>query len=413
VVGKLHSYSDCARGDDVQLDLRNLQGIEVDAAGMRVHVQAGASIRAVCDALDRAGLALPWAGNYGEQTLVGAALTGTHGYARDGGLLAELIVAMTVIDGDGRVRRISDERHLRMLRVSFGALAAVVEVTAAVVPSNTPCRYHLWHVPSEQLFAELDDRTRRHDHFRCFPSRVLTGHHAILTIDRLPADGPAPAMARRVKYVDRGRVPFLMVPALRLLLRSPRCLALLGRTGLARAELDAVVPFSSYLFINAGITTGNHALARAIYEAWNDDRTRNASFGVATADYRRFHDLFFEQLRRRRRLAPQFSAYFTARYCGAQDRAVLAPSYRRGVLMVDVHVPRHDPGALEFLAELEDHSRRSFAIRPHWGKEIHGSRDAVCAQLPPGALDELRALKDQLDPRGTFSSPFTRRYLDL
>lgn len=412
VVGKLHSYNDCARSDGVTLSLHHLQGIEVDAKRCRARVQAGVSIRALCDALDRAGLTLPWAGNYGEQTFVGAALTGTHGYARAGGTLAELVTAMTVIDGDGQIHTIDDEADLRCLRVSFGAVALVVDVTVAAIPRPGLCRYHLRHVPTAQLLDGLDADCRRHEHYRCFPSRVLPGHHAVLTIDRIPphdASPPSPRMA----FVDRAYAPRALIAVMRLLLASRLFLWLLARTRLARAEMRAHVPFSSFLFINAGITTGNPTIARAIYEAWNDDRTHNASFGVSTRDYRTFHALFHDLLALHRRAHRGFSAYFTARFTGPQDRALLAPNYGRGVLMLDIHVPRGAPGAVTFLVELESRSRAAFTITPHWGKQLFASRDEICGGLSRDGLDALRALKRRLDPQGRFSSPFSERLLGL
>ena len=212
-------------------------------------------------------------------------------------------------------------------------------------------------------------------------------------------------------YVDRGPVPAWLVVLVRFLLGSRLVLALLRRTRLPRATMTAVVPFSSYLFINAGITTGRPTLARALYQAWNDDRTHNMSFGIRVADYRTFHDLFGALVADYRARDRGFNAYYTARYVGAQDRAYLGASFGMPVVMLDIHVARAVGRATEFLTALDRRSRAAMTVRPHWGKELFADGDELRRTLPAGAIDAMRAVQRRNDPDGLFASPFTRRVL--
>lgn len=411
VIGKLHSYNDCARSEEYQVSLERLIDVVISDDRHSVLVGAGASIRSVCDALDAAGLTLPWGGNYGEQTLVGAALTGTHGYARHGGLMAQLITQMTIVDGRGELRVVDDEDELRCLRVSFGALGIVVAIRVAVSEKGGYCRYHLEHVPTSELLARLEHECVAHDHVRFFPSRIVLGHHAILAIDHLSDPPPPEARSPRYAYIDRGPVPAWLIVLVRFLLASRVFLAIVRRTRLARATMTAVVPFSSYLFINAGITTGRPTLARALYQAWNDDRTHNASFGIPVSDYGAFHDLFHALVARFRVAERRFSAYYTARYVGAQDRAYLGASFDLPVVMLDIHVSQDVRSASEFLTALDRASREAFLVRPHWGKQLFADGGELRRTLPAGAIDAMRAVRRRNDPDGVFSSPFTRRVL--
>jgi hypothetical protein len=233
----------------------------------------------------------------------------------------------------------------------------------------------------------------------------------VLSIDSLPRTPAEADRSPRYEYVDRGPVPGWLVAIVRWLLGSRLVMAVLRRTRLPHATLTAVVPFSSYLFINAGITTGRPTLARALYQAWNDDRTHNTSFGVRITDYATFHDLFFALLAAFQRRDRAFSAYFTGRHVGAQDGAYLGASFQRPVVMLDIHVPKEAPAAQEFLRELDRQSRAAFPVRPHWGKELFASADELRGDLLADALAAMQALKGRLDPEGKFSSPFTRRVL--
>ena len=80
-VGRLHSWSDAVKVDDVLLDLRHLDSVSIEHRDGQsyVVVGAGCQLKKVIAVLDAAGLALPSQGLITEQTIAGAISTGTHG----------------------------------------------------------------------------------------------------------------------------------------------------------------------------------------------------------------------------------------------------------------------------------------------------------------------------------------------
>jgi FAD/FMN-containing dehydrogenase len=78
-VGRLHSWSIAVHADEVLIDLRYLNHVQVIASGARAAVGAGCQIKRLLAELDRQGLTLPSVGLISEQTIAGATATGTHG----------------------------------------------------------------------------------------------------------------------------------------------------------------------------------------------------------------------------------------------------------------------------------------------------------------------------------------------
>jgi FAD/FMN-containing dehydrogenase len=159
-----------------RVPLRRAVYVSSDEKGPTITIGAGVTVQALCDHLDARGFALRWAGNSGSQTLVGAAITGTHGYSRDDDLLAELIVGARVITGTGEILAIDDERELRALRVSLGTLCTITSVTLSLIPSGSLVRYSLSTLDESDFLSRLCRDARSNEYFRDL--HVRKGPHA-------------------------------------------------------------------------------------------------------------------------------------------------------------------------------------------------------------------------------------------
>jgi FAD/FMN-containing dehydrogenase len=132
-IGRLHSWSDAPQAEEVLLDLRNLNSVQIlrDDQGPRAIIGAGCQIKDVLRELDRQGLTLPTIGLISEQTIAGAAATGTHGSGRSS--LSHYIEAVRLACYDPAtdtpvVREFRAGPELRAARCSIGCLGVVLAV---------------------------------------------------------------------------------------------------------------------------------------------------------------------------------------------------------------------------------------------------------------------------------------------
>ncbi|MGA0963158.1 MAG: FAD-binding protein, partial [Ilumatobacteraceae bacterium] len=137
VIGAGHSFTATAMTDGVMLRLDNMQQIiHVDSESRRVHVQAGAKLHDLCRELHEYGLALPNLGDIDVQSVAGAISTATHGTGIALGNLATNVVAMTIVDGTGRIVQLDEgDPRISIAAVGVGALGIVCEVVLQCVPS--------------------------------------------------------------------------------------------------------------------------------------------------------------------------------------------------------------------------------------------------------------------------------------
>jgi len=172
--------------------------------------------------------------------------------------------------------------------------------------------------------------------------------------------------------------------------------------------MSMVAPFSTLLFVNAGIVNRFYRLSGLAYQAWNDDRTRNMELAIRPEDfatflgiYRRVNAVFSARI-------GEFATFFTGRYTGASDRTLLGPNHMRDVIFVDLHV-RKGPNAEAFLRELEQSLMDVLSVRPHWGKEFAQGHTDIVGAYPADSWTAFREAKRRYDPDNVFSNAYTKR----
>lgn len=135
VIGRLHSWSDAPGGDGVVLNLKHLNQIQLQS-DTSVVVGAGAQVKHVLSTLKRQGRTLLSVGLITEQTLVGAASTGTHGSGRNSlshAVQSARVARYDSATGEPVIVDIDEGEALRAIRCSLGALGIILSVT---VPSR-------------------------------------------------------------------------------------------------------------------------------------------------------------------------------------------------------------------------------------------------------------------------------------
>jgi L-gulono-1,4-lactone dehydrogenase len=140
-VGKLHSWSEAPRADEILIDLRHFDHvrIEQDSDGISATVGAGCQIKRVLSELERlADATLPSIGLITEQTIAGATATGTHGSGKHS--LSHYITEVRHATYDPvsnvpMIRVVRDGVALLAARCSLGCMGIVLSVKITCRPS--------------------------------------------------------------------------------------------------------------------------------------------------------------------------------------------------------------------------------------------------------------------------------------
>jgi L-gulonolactone oxidase len=320
--------------------------------------------------------------------------------------MSELVRAATLLLPDGSKVHTRDERDLQALRLSVGALGAVVDLTLAIERKG-PCVFEVACLPRGEFASRLDELARANEYLRFVPHPFDARSMLYITINRT-RDG-APTEAPR--YIDdRPPGPLrLLVPGLQM----PAVRAVLGRAlAVSRFRYSLRIPFSSMLFISAGVVRRHAGLARVGQLALEHHDWLNMELAIPREDYAGFERLFAE-LRPRLSGLSRRQPYYTCRVVGRAQSVLLAPNHDRDVVYCDVHAHPAEPGSQAFLRRLEARAIRDLSGRPHWGKISFAERDTVRALYPAANIAAFLDCKRRFDPAGVFSNAYTRRVLGV
>ncbi len=133
-IGRMHSWSEAVVGEEVVIDTSHLQRVTVHEAGDAswVEVEAGCQIKHLLAELIRQGnFTLPAIGLITEQTIAGAAATGTHGSGRHSlshYVQAVRIACLDPTTGEPTIRVIDRGDELRAARCALGCLGIITSV---------------------------------------------------------------------------------------------------------------------------------------------------------------------------------------------------------------------------------------------------------------------------------------------
>jgi FAD/FMN-containing dehydrogenase len=412
IVGQRHSYNDSFYSRTAMISiapLNRIRGLDPDAG--TVTCEAGITIDELCAYLDERDYALRYCGNHGQQSLAGALATGTHGYGREGGLMSELVTAVTVLGPDGRLLHTSAEDDLRALRLGLGTLGVVVEVSLAVT-RRSPCVYRVASMPRQQFIARLDELARAHEYLRFAQHPFVDAAMLYLTIDGTTEQylgtepvhytGPPATGAARLA------VPWLRMPAVRRVLG--------WAASVERRGFSVVVPFSTSLFIRDGVipnkSYSEEMLRRIGLRAFNRNDWLNMELAIPRDRFAEFAQLFAEHLPRMSGFSTAHP-YYACRVVGAAQSVLLGPNFGRDVVFVDIHVDPRDRRSDGFLRAVEAESVRALSARPHWGKVFFSERDAIRSVYPASNIAEFLAAKQRFDPSGVFSNAYSMRVLGV
>lgn len=149
VVGSRHAWSDAIQTEDVLIDLRLFNQVQIDTTTpTQVTVGAGCQLKTLLAQLNQQGLTLPTLGLITEQTIGGAIATATHGCGKHSLSHYVQSIRLACFDATGtqaQIIEISDGVALQAARCGLGCLGVVISVTLPCIPQYfirekaTPC----------------------------------------------------------------------------------------------------------------------------------------------------------------------------------------------------------------------------------------------------------------------------------
>ncbi len=386
-VGAGHSFSAIAQAPDVQVDLSGLQGLHAaDAAARRVTLAAGTRLHAIPGLLAPLGLAMTNLGDIDRQSISGAVSTGTHGTGLAQGGLATQVVGLTLVDGTGTVRVLTeDDPELAGAVVGLGALGVVTSVTLQLTEAFA-LRAVERPEPLEHVLETFVERCATEDHleFYWFPH---TGLASTKTNTRVPADAPLAPLSRRQQLLDDT-------------LLANGAYAVTCRLG---ARAPAVVP------------TVNRVSARLMARREFTDRSDRV---FTTSRRVRFHETEWAvpvealpEVQRElagviRRRGWRISFPLEFRAAAADDLWLSTASGRRTGYVAAHRFHREDPA--DYFAAVRDVAL-AHGGRPHWGKMHDLDHAALAAAYP--RMGDFLALRDRLDPDRVMTNGYLERVL--
>ncbi|MGW2021134.1 D-arabinono-1,4-lactone oxidase [Streptomyces decoyicus] len=386
-VGSGHSFTPAAATDGLLVRTDRLTGIRrVDREAGTVTVAAGTPLKRLNETLAAHGLSLANMGDIMEQTVSGAAATGTHGTGRDSASIAAQITALELVTADGSALTCSAEENpdvFAAARLGLGALGVVSELTFAVEPE-----FLLTAREEPMAFDEVTDRfdelvaENEHFEFYWFPH---TGSCNTKRNNR--SQGPAAPPGKVSGWVEdellsNGVFQLVCTIGRAVPAAIPGIAKISSRALSARTYTD--IPYKVFTsprrvrFVEMEYALPRAAAVAALGElkALVERSDFKVSFPVEV------------------RTAPA-------------DDITLSTASGRDTVYLAVHMYRGTPFEAYFAAA--ERIMTAHDGRPHWGK-LHTRDAAYLADAYP-RFGEFTAVRERLDPERRFANAYLRRVL--
>jgi hypothetical protein len=426
-IGRLHSWSDAAVSDDVLLDLRRLNSVQVERRGDEVWatVGAGCQIKRLLAELDRhANATLPSLGLITEQTIAGAISTGTHGSGKHSMSHYVDEIRLAAYDrktGEPIIKTISGGNELRAARCSLGCLGVIL---TAKIRART--QYQI-----EEHFrgySELDDVLSAEQQYPLqqfylipWSWRYLAQHRRevqtrrsrlaglyrlywFLTIDL----GLHFAILFLVRWLRSGRITrFCLRHVLpRFVIRGWKVVDKSQRQLVMEHELFRHIEIE--IFVRRSILAESLRFVRDVLECFADQRskaseaTRGALAKIGMSE--KLDELSGSYVHHYpiciRRVLPDDTLISMASGPDEPSYALSFISYAR---------PADRTGFEAFARFLAESTAPLFAARPHWGKVCPLDANTIARLYEE--LPKFRAACQDIDPSGRFRNSWTAKIL--
>ncbi len=406
-VGSSHSYNGIQLVDNnvaVIFDSNDLKKISYDYKTQKVTVEATATIEELKNFLRPLGRQLITSGNFMKQRVVGALMTGTHGYGVEDVIMADSITALTFLDENGEPHTLcedkeEDKKELKFFRVSLGYLGVISSLTLETKKNE---QYKV----TQQIFklCQLNEKLEKYGDkshaLTMFPySDKEDPYIGFISLEKLD-QYQKPASADMANALITTLSWFIItivwkldaqLPVFRTFLQG-----LIGR--FAPTEPDEIITSPNdldYLYDYHPMLESerNPSIPRRIlsstYTAYN------VAVFIPKADLPELLSFLFDLAQKMKNSNPRqyFKNSIGVRYVGTSDKCAMAGNYGQDSYSVDLFFSKTD---LELAEKVQDMIAEKFKIRPHWGKTI--LKPEVIENIDPEVLQEFSKLRKKYNP---------------
>ena len=388
IMGAKHSFSDLIVTEDVLLSLERMTGlISVNKELLTATVWAGTSIRQLGPLLAEHGLAFPNQGDVDAQSLAGAASTGTHGTGFEFAALANHLIAMEFVDGQGQIKTIDQDSPgdlLNAARVSLGTFGIITKVTIQCVPAFR-LRDRRRRITLDQCLdiAISEARKVRHFEFFWFPYSPWAQIKICEPTQELAPRDPVK------KYIDDDILERYLFGAL--------------------CEMTAFVPSMSQLTSKiAGALMPDTSYSDDAYKVFPSSRHvrfNEMEYAVPLEQGIACFTAIKTMIEQK-----QIKVFFPVEFRVARaDQCWLSPMYGRESAIISLHVFRFTDQDRYF--QEAEAIFRAHGGRPHWGKVHNMDRQAALSLYPK--WQDFEKFRGLMDPKGLFLNPILKNlFLD-
>jgi len=360
--------------DHIALSLEHFSAITaIDSKKRTVTVGPAMLIDDLCARLWNEGFTVCGIGTVSGQTVGGLIATGTHGHGLHMGCFADYVMALRIIDGNGKVHQLSKEHNpdvFHAFPVAMGCLGIITEVVLSIVPRyhvRTTFNYVPYHKEQPSWAVELISRSSS-----MVRLRPDTGVAVVVTLTS--CDGPV--NGNDVTRCYEGHFQFYPKtyprPALDFWQRMQtrfRLLPMRIANKLGMQQHESLYLTSGYAIPLAAAEKALQLLDRLFVQSYPWLR---GSYGIRAAK---------------------------------ADDLWLSMGYGTDVCHIGCYMTS-SYGTAAYMAKAEN-ILRSLGGRPHWGKPFDTTKVDFASVYPK--WEEFKALRQTMDPHGVFENEWIRQ----
>jgi FAD/FMN-containing dehydrogenase len=421
VIGRLHSWSEAPQGDDVLMDLKHLNEVRMEEReGVTwATIQGGCQVKRAIAELDQAGVTLPSLGLITEQSIAGAAATGTHGSGKNS--MAHYVDEATIATydtetGEPTIRTVSSGPELLAVRCSLGCLGVILSV-------GIRCRAQYYVEEHLRIYSDTSELLAAEEQYPLQQFLLVPHFWKIIAQHRRVVDRRRSLLAPLYRIywlvaVDFGLHLILLAmvrwlrsrPLVRFFYRRVLPIALLrGFKVVDKSQHILTMEHELFRHIEIEVFVRRSKVCDALeYVRQLLDYTDGKESCIAESTWQRLEESDrADSVRQTKGIYTHHYPICVRKILPDETFISMASSVDEpyySISFVNYNRPSERESFLKFANILAQTTADLFQARPHWGKFC--PIDAQTARQLYPRLNEFRDICNTADPNGVFRNPW-------